>query len=292
MIFLHFAIRISSFFFGVLLVNPLAVVLFWIVRCTGSFRWDLSSEIVAREWDCNELESRLDFVSPIGRFLLCSLTNQSRKWLLECTVSRFLVLRELKFTRVNGYIVYWGWDCSEEESSVRRGIFGWETSESEFDRVNSEPTFPVDDDQQSKFCIRFERYIRIYIYTHTYFDVLRSFIFIFVIINSYETTYVDIESVYKGDTFFQEWYIRIVNLVENMCDAVLFFREYNVDNSSWIWNEIIRASFFAYVKNILVFVFLLLFISTVVVERVFWLSFVVKLVVKRKLDIEKYVDRR
>lgn len=49
---------------------------------------------------------------------------------------------------------------------MRRGIFGWETSESEFDRVNSEPTFPVDDDQQSKFCIRFERYIRIYIHIH------------------------------------------------------------------------------------------------------------------------------
>lgn len=132
------------------------------------------------------------------------------------------------------------------------------------------------------------------VYTHIYISVLlRSFVFIFVIINSCETTYVDIESVYKGDTFFQEWYI--VNLVENTCDAVLFFREYNNvdDGYSWIWNEIIRASFFAYVKrNILAFVFVLLFISTVVVERVFWLSFVVNLVVKRKLDIEKYVDRR
>lgn len=53
----------------------------------------------------------------------------------------------------------------KEESSVRRGIFGWETSESEFGRVDvCEPTFPVDDDQQSKFCIRFERYVCMYIY--------------------------------------------------------------------------------------------------------------------------------
>lgn len=45
-IFLCFAIRISSFSLGVsLLVNRLAVVLVWIVRYAGSFRWDLSSEI-------------------------------------------------------------------------------------------------------------------------------------------------------------------------------------------------------------------------------------------------------
>lgn len=202
--------------------------------------------------------------------------------------SRFLVLRNSRAWRTVILCIEDGRTVVRKNRVWGEGIFGWETSESEFGRVNSEPTFPVDDEQQSKFCIRFES-----IYTHIYFGVLRSFVFIFVIINSCETTYVDIESVYKGDTFFQEWYI--VNLVENTCDAVLFFREYNNvdDGYSWIWNEIIRASFFAYVKrNILAFVFVLLFISTVVVERVFWLSFVVNLVVKRKLDIEKYVDRR
>lgn len=157
-------------------------MLVWIVRYAGSFRWDLSSEI-GSEIVMNRSQDLILWAGFFFSFFFS--TDQSRKWLLECTVSGFLVLRESEGTHVNGYIL------------SRMGLWWrknrvWGEASLDGRRVNqnsavltcvSRPFRSTTINRVSFVFVSKDMYVCIYISV-----LLRSFVFIFVIINSCETT--------------------------------------------------------------------------------------------------------